>query len=225
MPAILRICALACLVSAASAAQLTFVDEAQGVTPAAGTAEVTALYRFTHAGASPVRILGATSSCSCVVATPDRDLYLPGDSGVIVASFTAGDLTGLQVKTITIATDPPDEPPIRLSLTVHLVGPSIDRPMLVWKLGEQPFAQLVTLTMPDNGAYEFLDARPHGDGFRVTPVPDDRPHTIVLSVIPRTSEGAISDTIDIRTRPATRSSVRLVVSEIGPDGRLMPVRP
>lgn len=62
-------------------------------------------FKFTNVTDQPVKIEGVKASCGCTAAKPDKEVYEPGESGVIRADFNTANRTGRQVKSITITTD------------------------------------------------------------------------------------------------------------------------
>jgi len=76
--------------------------------PFQGKAELE--FAFVNRSDRPVRIVDLRTSCDCLVATADRDVYPPGTAGRLRAEFTVGDRFGLYERTVTVVTDEPGEP-------------------------------------------------------------------------------------------------------------------
>lgn len=51
---------------------------------------VEAVFPFTNAGEDAIEITSVKSDCSCTVAKLDKQVYQPGESGEIKATFTFG---------------------------------------------------------------------------------------------------------------------------------------
>ncbi len=73
-------------------------------------------FPFVNAGTAPVTIKAVHTSCGCTSARPGKEVYEPGESGEIHVRFEFGTRTGHQVKTVTVETDDPSEPRVRLQI-------------------------------------------------------------------------------------------------------------
>ena len=103
---------------------------------------VTALYYFVNEGAAPVQILTTKTSCGCTVATLEKEVYAPGEMGVLKAKFTFEGRTGVQKKNILVYTNDPKVPEVMLTLNVD-IPPfiSVEPQLLFWTRGEKPLAK------------------------------------------------------------------------------------
>ena len=66
-------------------------------------------FTFTYNGTEPVKIVGTPGSCLCTSAFTDKDIYQPGESGVLTVEFNPnlhGEPLGRFFKTVTILTEP-----------------------------------------------------------------------------------------------------------------------
>ncbi|GHB92966.1 DUF1573 domain-containing protein [Cerasicoccus arenae] len=100
--------------------------------------EFVAKFPFTNKSDQTVTILSAKASCGCTVPKLAKTVYAPGESGEIVATFSFGQRTGLQQKTISVVTDskPPQRTTLRLQVTIPQVI-SIKPRVLFWDLKDK----------------------------------------------------------------------------------------
>lgn len=128
------------LIDEARAAGLVWEKENQELqAPMTGSKEVEAHFAYKNAGANPVRIKSAKTSCSCVASTVSKDAIGPGESGEIVVTFAYGDRIGRQEKAVTVQTDDPAEPVKVLTFRVFIPELVKIEPELVWwRIGEKP---------------------------------------------------------------------------------------
>jgi hypothetical protein len=77
-------------------------------------------FTYTNTGDHPVTITSVKTDCECVTAGLNAKTCHPGRKAMVIVTFDLAGLTGLQEKYITVTTDEPNEPPIRLLLQVNI---------------------------------------------------------------------------------------------------------
>jgi hypothetical protein len=138
-----------CLVAPAFA-QLKWDQPQQVFTPNPGEKTVTARYRFTNIGASPVSILDVHPSCGCTTATLAKKEYAPGESGEIEAKLNFAGHVGHQEKWIYVTTNTVGEEPALLSLTVDIPPEVTIQPKFVmWRIGDPLEPKTMRVVIPD----------------------------------------------------------------------------
>lgn len=106
-----------------------------------------ATFPFTNTGDKPVRILEVESNCDCLEAGADRQVYTPGESGVIRTRFTIGDRLGPYERRIKVVTDESHEP-VRLLVRVEVPVLVVLTPSSVtWKINEPATEKSVDLVV------------------------------------------------------------------------------
>lgn len=85
--------------------------------------EYTGTFAFTNKGDKPIKILEVNSSCGCTTALPSKQVFQPGESGEISATFDYGEREGKQIKSIRVETDQ-DGGDARIFLTLEVNIPS-----------------------------------------------------------------------------------------------------
>ncbi len=124
-----------------------------------------AVFPFTNTGIKPVRILDVESNCDCLDAAADRQVYAPGESGVIKSSFTVGDRLGLYERRIKIVTDENPEP-VRLLVRIEVPELVTLTPRSVaWKLNEPATEKSVELEVIPGLKIEFTRVQPTSGDF------------------------------------------------------------
>lgn len=111
----------------------------------AQTSVLTAQFKFANKGRAAVDVEKVESSCGCTVATLQARHFELGQSGEITATFTVGDRTGLQKKTIAVTSS--DHPyPTMLTLIVHIPEIMHLQPAAVtWKHAEKSEAKTIVV--------------------------------------------------------------------------------
>jgi len=107
-------------------AQLQWNQPKQTFTPQLGEKVVTAKYRFTNTGLSPVTIIDVYTSCGCTSATLAKKTYAPGESGEIEVTFKFAGYTEHQQKWIYVTTNVAGTEPALLTVSVD-IPPSVNR--------------------------------------------------------------------------------------------------
>lgn len=120
-------------------------------------------FPFMNIGTRPVTILSVTSTCACISGRADATNYPPRHGGYILADFAFGPRTGAQVKTLTVRTDDPCEPEVRLQVEVQI--PEVVRlepTYAYWQIGcvPSPSAHRLTLLQPDCEVTGLLAGHP-----------------------------------------------------------------
>ncbi len=82
-------------------------------------------FSFTYNGVEPIKIIGTPGSCLCTSASIDKEIYQPGESGILTVEFNPnlhGEPDGRFFKTVTILTEPQleDDPEIKIWQEIDL---------------------------------------------------------------------------------------------------------
>ncbi len=109
--------------------------------------KVEAHFTFKNTGATTVVVKSVKTSCGCTTARLDKKVYLPGDQGDIVATYSYWGITGSLRKLITVVSDDRPDQPVILDLRVFVHEPFEVKPGLVyWRTGDPAEAKVVRLT-------------------------------------------------------------------------------
>jgi hypothetical protein len=127
-----------CLTTLAQA-QLAWEKTEIELNPAPGTDSVEATFKYENKGDKLVNIKSVRTSCGCTTAALKKNDVAPGEKGEIIATFKAGDRTGMQVKTVTIDSDDPKSPVTTLTLKANIAQVLDLQPAFVfWTANEDP---------------------------------------------------------------------------------------
>ena len=122
-------------------------------------------FRFRNDGNQPVRIRGVKSSCGCTVVKPDKDVYAPGESGVLPVSHKPKPGSAPRRYRISVSTDEAERRNYDLSLVV-LSEPRLfveGRRMLVWEKGEPRAPKDIALRTKPGDPLRLKGATAQGD--------------------------------------------------------------
>jgi hypothetical protein len=134
--------------------QLHFENTTLTFHPLVTDTEVVALFPFTSAAAGPVTIGDVAATCGCTTTRLEKRTYAPEEKGAIGVTFSVGDRTGIQNKTIKVSILGV-EGTITLTLVVHLPeGPIFSRRFIDWNVDDAPGEKSVLITIPEGSAYE-----------------------------------------------------------------------
>lgn len=104
-------------------------------------------FPFKNTGSTAVDVTQVESSCGCTTVALEKRHYEPGEGGEIVARYTIADHTGVQKKTVLVATGD-GASPMELGLTVRIPEVLRITPSFVtWKHGEAPAPKTIVLEL------------------------------------------------------------------------------
>ena len=140
-------CLAACLCAAwcvrIDATPLTCSEPVLSLAVAAGQSRASGYFKLVNAGKSAVAITRVAPSCTCTVATVDKQSLAPGESCRVTATFSAGNRSGIEQKTISVETGDDHGAPLVLTLRARVetyleLGPRV----AIWNLGSAPVEQV-----------------------------------------------------------------------------------
>jgi hypothetical protein len=164
-----------------------------------GSTEKTAVahFKYQNSGDKPVHFASVKGSCSCTVAQPPKNDVAPGEKGEIAATFTIGDRTGTQVKTVTVQTDDPVNPMQVLTLTTIIPqGLEVSPAFVFWQSGEDPKFKSVTAKAAKDFFVKQIRASSSNPKFQTRVVPLGKGE-FRIDVQPLDTSSALSGTIVI----------------------------
>jgi len=122
-------------------------------------------FRFRNDGNQPVRIRGVKSSCGCTVVKPEKDVYAPGESGVLPVSHKPKPGSVPRRYRIGVSTDEAGGRVHDLSLVV-LSEPRLTvegRRMLTWEKSEPRSAKDIALRIKPGDSLRLTGASAESD--------------------------------------------------------------
>jgi hypothetical protein len=125
-------------IAAAAQAELTWEKTELDLHPVLGDATAVGVFKYANKGNTPIHFKSVRPSCGCTTAALPTNDVAPGEKGEITATFTIGDRTGVQVKTVTVETDDAQKPQTVLTLKATIAQTLEMQPDLVfWQMGEE----------------------------------------------------------------------------------------
>ncbi len=86
------------------------------------------IYTFENRGKDILKIKNVKTSCGCTAAILTADTIPPGKTGEIKATFSSGSTSGNIKKSITVASNDPDTPKYRLTISGEIIKDLIIKP-------------------------------------------------------------------------------------------------
>ena len=86
------------------------------------------IYKFENRGKDVLKIKKVKTSCGCTAAILTNDAIPPGETGEIKATFSSGSVSGNINKSITVASNDPDTPKYRLTISGEVIKDLIINP-------------------------------------------------------------------------------------------------
>jgi len=122
-------------------------------------------FRFRNDSDQPVRIRGVKSSCGCTVVKPQKDVYGPGESGVLPVSHKPKSGSVPRRYRIAVTTDEAGARVHDLSLVVQGEPRVVveGRRMLVWEKGEPRQPKEITLRTKPGDSLSLTGANADSD--------------------------------------------------------------
>jgi Protein of unknown function (DUF1573) len=200
-----------CLVAPAFA-QLKWDQPQQVFTPNPGEKTVTARYRFTNTGASPVSIIGVRPSCGCTTATLAKKDYAPGESGEIEAKLIFAGHVGHQEKWIYVTTNVAGSEPALLSLAVDIPPEVTIQPEFVmWRIGDPLESKTMRVMIPEGIPTRMIAAQADNPTMQVGLREVQAGKEWEVKVTPTSTREAVKAVVTIRSdypagNPATYSA-------------------
>jgi len=131
---------LSIFLSVAARAELKWEQSTVDLHPSVSDKTAVAHFKYQNSGTTPVHFKSVKASCGCTTTQTQKEVVNPGEKGEIIATFTIGDRTGQQIKTVTVQTDDPNPTQATSILTLKATIPqSLDiKPAFVyWQSGEE----------------------------------------------------------------------------------------
>ena len=155
-------------------------------------------FTYQNAGKEPVHFKSVHASCGCTTAQTQKDQVPPGDKGEITATFTIGDRTGTQVKTVTVETDDPANP--KTVLTLRTIIPQqleITPTFVFWKQGEKPDAKTITVKVGKEFTVNHIKVTSSSPDFQ-TKVEEAGKGEFKIDVQPKETNNLVASTLTIQ---------------------------
>jgi hypothetical protein len=111
---------------------------------------------FKNESSSPVKLLGVTPSCGCMVSDFQKKSYAPGDTGELTIIVDSSKVSGKEVKKLLLSTDDAERPLVDVAINLD-IAPLIDISprRLYWTKTEPLSAKSIDLEVK-NGDFRIV---------------------------------------------------------------------
>lgn len=131
-------------------------------------------FPFENTGDSTVEIREIKTTCGCTTATLEKITYAPGESGVILGTFSVGNRQGQQSKKIRVFTRSLAQPEIQLALNLEIPQLVTMKPgLLLWRVGTEPDTKTLTISPNADLGAEIVSVECASPDFVVESLPKD----------------------------------------------------
>ncbi len=117
--------------------------------PESGASTLTVKFPFQNRGDQKVTLLSTESDCGCTTATLDKQIFQPGESGVITVNFAIGDRVGPQEKKVRIRASDQTEPHVLTFRTNIPMFARVQPQFVYWASGEAPTPKSMVFELVD----------------------------------------------------------------------------
>jgi len=139
------------------------------------------------------------ASCGCTATQTQKEVVNPGEKGEITATFTIGDRTGQQVKTVTVQTDDPTQPTTMLTLKANIASALEIKPTFVyWTSGEDPKPKKISLKAAKEFPAKDITIKSNSQNF-VSKVVPGKPGEWTIEVTPKDTSHPMGTALLIQT--------------------------
>lgn len=178
--------------------ELAFDRRTVEVPSAEGGRILQAEFSFVNRGEKAVKILSLLPSCGCTTASAGKDVYQPGEKGVIRVAFEVGQQTGAQRKSVIVVTDDGSEP-VQLALTAS-IEPTFKagRRVAFWRKGAAPAPFEIEIEIARAKPLFLRKVATSSEGFEVKLSDVKSGRRYRLSVTPRSTQAAARATITVQ---------------------------
>lgn len=159
-----------------------------------------AVFHFRNSGDRPVKILKVETSCSCLSAVLDKEVYEPGESGQGTAEFKVASFVGRQEKGVKVTTDHPDQSvwEIPFVLIVPVVI-EIEPRTLQWWVGEEAEPKRFTVRMVGEEPMKIKDVVSTRESVEFTWKEVESGREYEIEVTPTSTESVLLGALKIET--------------------------
>ena len=181
-------------------AELKFEQTTLELNPSITDKTAVGHFKYQNAGDKPVLFKSVKASCGCTAAQTQKDQVGPGEKGEITATFTIGDRSGQQVKTVTVETDDPAHPVTVLTMKTNIPQVLEIQPNFVfWQPGEDPKPKTITAKVGKNVPVKNLDVSSMNPQFETKVNKGPGPGEFRIDVQPKQTTSASFTTVTVKT--------------------------
>lgn len=210
--------ALCILVAASAPAALVFEKTELDLNPELGASKVDAVFKYENKGNTPVHIKAVRPQCGCTTAALAKNDVAPGEKGEITATFSIGDRTGIQVKTVTVETDDAAAPQTVLTFKANIAQLLDLQPTLVyWQVNEPAQTKTIVAKAAKGTAVKKLEVSSSSDDFTAKVEAGSAPGEFKIQVKPKDTAKPLNATLTIKPDVAPAKSYSATARVLPPE--------
>lgn len=204
---------LACLLLLASPlpawAGLQFETTTLDAKPESGATQLTVKFPFKNTGDQKITLLSTESDCGCTTATLDKQIFQPGESGVITVNFAIGDRVGPQEKKVRVRASDQTEPHVLTFKTNIPVFARVQPQFVYWANGEPSTPKSMVFELVDTDSpIQNLTATSNNPAIKPEVRVIEKGRKYEISVTPGATEKFLLATIQLTAQLASGKPAR-----------------
>jgi hypothetical protein len=189
------------VLAVAARADLKWEQNTIELHPALGDKQAVAHFKYENTGKTPIHFKSVKASCGCTATQTQKEVVNPGEKGEVTATFTIGDRTGQQVKTVTVQTDDPDPTKTTTILTMKTdiaTAMEIKPTFVYWTSGEKPTPKKITLKAAKEFAAKNITVKSNDQNFESKVVPG-KAGEWTIEITPKDTSHPMGTSLTIQT--------------------------
>jgi len=192
---------LSILLCVGARAELKWEQNVIDLHPKVGDKTAVAHFKYQNNGKTPVHFKSVKASCGCTTTQTQKDVVNPGEKGEIVATFTIGDRTGQQMKTVTVQTDDPNPTQATTLLTFKADIPQaleIKPSFVYWTSGEEPKPKKVSIKASKDFPAKNISMKSNSQNFE-SKVEPEKSGGWTIVITPKDTSRAMGTALTVET--------------------------
>jgi hypothetical protein len=162
--------------------------------------ESTFEFALKNVGKQAVLIRKLTPSCGCAAVSSNKDVYLPGEAGKIVAKIDIGSFHGEMEKSVLVETDSNDHKYVKLIMKLSVPSLiTLSKNTLEWGKNRDSTEQVVTAKVTGTLPLRIVGVKPLRDSFRAKLTPVQEGHEYEISISPTSTANDMTTAIELVT--------------------------
>jgi len=208
--------------AATTQAALVFEKTTVDLNPDMNASTAVAVFKYENKGDTLVHIKAVKPSCGCTTAALAKNDVAPGEKGEIKATFTIGDRSGLQVKTISVETDDPKAPQTVLTFKATIAQALEVTPNFVfWQAGEAAQPKTIIAKAGKGVTIKKVDVTSSSGDFTAKVEPGSTAGEFKIQIQPKETTKPLNASLTIKP-DVTPAKVYYASARVMPPGTAQP---
>jgi len=186
----------------AARAELKWEQNTIDLHPAVGDKAAVAHFKYQNTGTTPVHFKSVKASCGCTATQSQKEVVNPGENGEITATFTIGDRTGQQIKTVTVQTDDPNPTQAATILTLKTTIPQsleIKPTFIYWQSGEEPKPKKISIKAVKEFPAKNITVKSNSQNFESKVEPGNASGEWTIEITPKDTSHPMGTSLLVQT--------------------------